>query len=126
MKLAPNFDSSEFFVSSSYPDLIDDWDSIDGGAQVNLRLLAQRLQVIRDQWGPIKITSGYRGPKLNKAVGGAENSRHTKGLAADIVFLNPLIDIADVAKDLARWHGGFHYYPNDGFIHVDIGPYSRW
>ena len=32
---------------------------------------------------PVFINSGYRCEELNKAVGGAENSYHTKGLAAD-------------------------------------------
>lgn len=32
----------------------------------------------------IKISSGYRCPELNKAVGGRENSKHTKGQAVDI------------------------------------------
>jgi hypothetical protein len=34
---------------------------------------------------PIQITSGYRSPALNKAVGGSRNSQHTRGEAADIV-----------------------------------------
>lgn len=33
---------------------------------------------------PVVITSGYRCPKLNKAVGGVPNSWHTQGNAADI------------------------------------------
>jgi hypothetical protein len=33
---------------------------------------------------PIKISSGYRCEKLNKAVGGVYNSQHLKGQAADI------------------------------------------
>ena len=33
---------------------------------------------------PITITSGYRCPELNKAVGGVANSWHTKGNAADL------------------------------------------
>lgn len=32
----------------------------------------------------IRISSGYRCPALNKAVGGRENSKHTKGQAVDI------------------------------------------
>jgi hypothetical protein len=32
-----------------------------------------------------RITSCYRSPKINKAVGGAFNSRHLRGLAVDIV-----------------------------------------
>jgi zinc D-Ala-D-Ala carboxypeptidase len=33
---------------------------------------------------PFKITSGYRDPQHNKAVGGVANSSHTKGLAVDL------------------------------------------
>jgi len=43
------------------------------------------LQPLRDAMGePIKIGSGYRCTKLNKAVGGVGNSQHTKGEAADL------------------------------------------
>lgn len=40
----------------------------------------------------IRISSGYRCPALNKAVGGRENSKHTKGQAADIYvdIMSPL------------------------------------
>ncbi len=34
---------------------------------------------------PIVITSGYRSPKLNRAVGGTSESQHMFGEAADIV-----------------------------------------
>lgn len=51
-----------------------------------LQALTQHvLQPIRDGLGqPIKITSGYRCPRLNKAVGGKPASQHQKGEAADI------------------------------------------
>lgn len=39
---------------------------------------------------PIKITSGYRVPELNKAVGGVANSQHIIGQAADIQISNEL------------------------------------
>lgn len=43
------------------------------------------LQPLRDAMGePIKIGSGYRCTRLNKAVGGVVNSQHTKGEAADL------------------------------------------
>ncbi len=43
------------------------------------------LQPLRDAQGiPIFISSGYRCPELNKAVGGSPNSQHMKGEAADI------------------------------------------
>ncbi|AZE48342.1 Phage protein [Pseudomonas chlororaphis] len=54
----------------------------------NLRRLAQvlervRHEVLHDQ--PLRILSGYRGPVLNKTVGGSRNSAHLKGLAADFI-----------------------------------------
>lgn len=52
----------------------------------NLKVLAcEVLQPTRDEWGkPIVITSAFRCPDLNKAVGGVKNSYHLNGQAADI------------------------------------------
>lgn len=52
----------------------------------NLKALCENvLEKIRLHFGrPIVINSGYRGPKLNKAIGGAKNSQHMTGQAADI------------------------------------------
>lgn len=54
--------------------------------QSNLKALVDNvLDPLRAKWGaPIIVTSGYRSERLNKAVGGAANSQHTKGQAADI------------------------------------------
>lgn len=41
---------------------------------------------------PIKVTSGYRCPKLNAAVGGSQNSQHMRGEAADITSINDDLD----------------------------------
>ena len=50
-----------------------------------VQLLSNQLQTIRDAWNaPIVISSGYRCEKLNKAVGGANNSDHRYACAADI------------------------------------------
>lgn len=52
----------------------------------NLRRLAEGLDAVRELLGhPLKITSGYRCPALNRAVGGVEHSQHCQGLAADFV-----------------------------------------
>lgn len=48
-------------------------------------LMEECLDKVRELWGkPIGVNSGYRSPELNRAVGGAKNSQHTKGEAADI------------------------------------------
>ena len=49
-------------------------------------LVTNVLDNLRGEWGrPIIVTSGYRCKELNAAVGGARNSQHLKGQAADII-----------------------------------------
>ncbi len=51
-----------------------------------LILTAEMLERIRATLGvPVTVTSGYRSPQVNIAVGGATSSDHTQGHAADIV-----------------------------------------
>ena len=53
---------------------------------INLAQLVDNvLDPLREKYGsPIKVNSGYRCEKLNKAVGGSPTSQHRYGLAADI------------------------------------------
>lgn len=51
----------------------------------NVKRLLIFLQDLRDKWGSgIKITSGYRCPILNKAVGGSKTSAHMFCNAVDL------------------------------------------
>ena len=53
--------------------------------KANLQVLAQGLERIRAiLLCPIHISSGYRSPALNRAVGGSAKSAHMDGYAADI------------------------------------------
>ena len=54
-----------------------------GKAEID-SLLVAALQRIRDRAGPVVVTSGYRCPVHNEAVGGVKNSQHLYGKAADI------------------------------------------
>lgn len=56
-----------------------------GEAYDNVVRLAETLEVVRTILGnkPILISSGYRSPEVNAAVGGAPQSAHMSGLAAD-------------------------------------------
>jgi hypothetical protein len=56
------------------------------------------LEPLRRMWDePIIVTSGYRSPRLNRAVGGVPNSQHCLGQAADIVA-----DLSLLNYDLGR------------------------
>lgn len=52
----------------------------------NLTLFIETvLDPIREDWGsPITVSSGYRCPMLNKAVGGVNTSGHLYGFCADL------------------------------------------
>jgi len=41
------------------------------------------LQPVRDKFGSVKVTSGYRSPLLNSSIGGSKTSHHCYGFAAD-------------------------------------------
>lgn len=49
------------------------------------KLIETVLDPLREQYGkPIIVSSGYRCRALNEVVGGASNSQHTLGMAADL------------------------------------------
>lgn len=64
----------------------------------NLRALcADILEPLRNSIGKsIFVSSGYRSPMLNAAVGGEANSDHMLGLAADIVA--PPLSVDELAR----------------------------
>lgn len=70
----------------------------------NLRLLVDNvLDPLREAWGkPIIVTSGFRSRMLNNIVGGASNSQHTTGMAADIRTLSDFPQDNEKLFDLAQ------------------------
>lgn len=81
--------------------------------------LVKLLQKIRNKFGAaVTINSGYRTAAHNKAVGGATNSYHMQGMAADIVVkgVSPL-RVAQYAEIIGT--KGIGWYESQGFTHVD-------
>lgn len=81
----------------------------------NLRRLARFDELVRLELGgaPMTISSGYRCPALNRAVGGARNSAHLDGLANDFIapaFGTPL----EICRKL-----------NDSYLEFDQLIYER-
>lgn len=93
MRLTEHFTLAELTVSQEAARRgIDNAPSVDVIA--NLRRTAELLERVREIVGkPIIVTSGYRSPAVNRAIGGATYSQHMLGQAADIVvpgFGSPL------------------------------------
>jgi len=87
--------------------------------------LLELLEKIREHFNaPITINSGYRSPRHNRDIGGAENSYHVKGMAADIVVQG--VPASKVYNYLNVFHeGGLGRYKT--FTHVDVRDgKARW
>jgi len=89
-----------------------------------LKLLCENiLQPVRDHFGRVKVTSGFRSVALCEAIGSSANSQHAKAEAAD--FECPGVDNAELAdwihKNLSYDQLILEFYtpgePNSGWIH---------
>jgi len=101
----------------------------------NLRRTMQYMEVIRSElgYGPIKITSGYRSPKVNALVGGVPDSDHALGYACDFYFVRWPIHLA--APELATALVGhptikipfdqFILEKDRGVMHISFHPRAR-
>lgn len=121
-----NFKLSEFFDSiAADRNGIKNEPSIDERATIerNINLLVDNvLDPIRDRiCTPIIITSGYRCPKVNRLVGGVNNSQHMSGCAADfhvrgftpLMMRQVFLDIYDTIE-----FDQLIYYRSKNIIHV--------
>lgn len=98
----------------------------DSPTLVNMQALAENVfEPLRKHFGhPIYITSFYRSPELNKAIGGSPRSQHCKGQAIDIDdvigsstnadFFNYIKD--NLEFDQLIWEFGNNDSPN--WVHV--------
>lgn len=97
----------------------------------NVLKLAKELDVIREAWGgPIIVTSWYRPPAINKAVGGARYSQHLTGKAVDIFPVNGEGLMFERWLDKEMWTDkalGYGQKGGRGFTHLDLRPGRiRW
>ena len=86
MQLSAHFTLAEFVVSETAARAgIDNDPPLDVVSA--LKRTAQGLEAVRVRLGgaPITVTSGYRCPELNAAIGGAKDSQHMRGEAADFI-----------------------------------------
>lgn len=80
---------------------------------------------------PVQIISGYRSPATNALLHAddpgrvARRSLHLTGEAVDLRFEGHSLRRVRKAA-LALGGGGVGYYPNSGFVHVDVGRVRSW
>ena len=81
------------------------------------------LQNLRDKYGAVKITSGYRCTSHNKEVGGSTNSKHTKGQAADFYIdgFNRQSKRVDMVNELKKTEYYNYSYTNVNGNHPNMG-----
>jgi len=114
-RLSKNFNLIEFIRSETAERQDDLWNaqlSIPEEKISNLAYLATTvLQPIRDTFRyPIRVSSGYRSPELNKAVGGSVTSQHCKGQAADIQISDAFLHDRRFAPLRAHIRERIRYY----------------
>ena len=86
MKLSKNFTLSEIIHSNTAKRLgINNAPNKEHLKNMQV-LIRDLIQPIRDAIGPIRISSGYRNPQLNRAIGGSTKSQHCKGEALDLQY----------------------------------------
>jgi zinc D-Ala-D-Ala carboxypeptidase len=86
MRLSKNFTLKELTRSNTALRLgIDNEPSKEGIYKLTL-LATEVLQPLRDCLGALRITSGFRSPELNKAIGGSTKSQHCKYEAVDLQY----------------------------------------
>jgi zinc D-Ala-D-Ala carboxypeptidase len=101
-----------------------------------LKTLCEKvLQPVRDHFGRVKITSGFRSPELCAAIGSSVNSQHAKAEACDFEVIG--VDNAEVAdwiyKNIQTDQLILEFYtpgePNSGWIHasyIEFNPRAQY
>jgi zinc D-Ala-D-Ala carboxypeptidase len=134
MKLSPNFTLEEMLESQTARRKgIAEQFTPPPEVVTNLRALCKNiLEPLREAvGGPIKISSGYRCPRLNKAIGGAKNSQHMVGEAADVQGLGGMTNkqlfnkIKQLGLPFDQMIWEFGNDQNPAWVHVSFGPRNR-
>ena len=93
------------------------------------RLVLDILEPARDALGPLRVSSGYRSPAVNAAVGGSSASDHMTGDAADIIpIIVPVVSLARWITQNRPWDQLIFEYgtlESPAWLHISNGPRMR-
>ena len=124
MQLSRNFSLQEL-IKSDTAIRLDINNNPNSGQIEKLKALCENiLQPVRDHFGRVKVTSGYRSPELCHAIGSSVNSQHAKAEAADFeVIGTDNAELFDwIKNNLQPDQLILEFYtpgePNSGWIHA--------
>jgi hypothetical protein len=130
-KLTEHFGFYEATNSEAHPDLVTKNREEALPLQDKLKEgLTELVEPIRTKFGCVIVTNGFRGPELNKAVGGVPTSQHQNAEAFDIIVPN---HSNDEIISWIYWDSGIHWgqlieegVGNKKWIHISMGvPYRE-
>ena len=125
--LSKYFSLKELCVSSTANRLgLNNIPTVGTQARKNLEMTAKKADIIREALGSaLLVSSGYRAPAVNKAVGGVSNSAHVKGLALDVgssrISDVELFKLCKSLKDELKYDQLILEYPERGasaWVHI--------
>lgn len=144
---------TRFRISKNF--VVEEFDCHDGtkvpsAAHDALQLWAKVWgEPLRDAFGPVRVTSGFRTTSYNRSVGGAPSSFHVyslrygpnRGLAVGVGVAADVVPARGGPADWQKWaqaymsphlpglqgsRGAAVAYSRQGFIHLDTGPRRTW
>jgi len=124
MKLSPHFTLDEFTVSQTATRLHINNTPPPAYVPCLIELCDALLEPIREHFGVVHISSGFRSRSLNAAIGGSNSSQHSKGEAADIIIYGK------TPLEVCRWveQSGLPFdqlIEEGGWTHISYSPKLR-
>lgn len=100
----------------------------DDEAREAIKATALGMEAVRSLLGgkPIKVTSWYRSPDVNKAVGGAKTSDHMTGWSVDFkAYHMDARTAALIIRDSPLMFDQLIWYPDQDRLHIGFAPKNR-
>ena len=118
-RISPHFELNEFLNVDKYPDNKPTLQNVVNMAYGCYFLLEPARLIV----GPIMINSGFRNARVNRLVGGVNNSQHLLGQAADIRPADPK-QFAKLVEFLSTSPYTDQLLTGNGWLHISWNPFT--
>ena len=118
-RISPHFKLNEFLNVDKYPDNKPTQQNVVNMVYGCYFLLEPARLIV----GPIMINSGFRNARVNRLVGGVNNSQHLLGQAADIRPADPK-QFAKLVEFLSTSPYTDQLLTGNGWLHISWNPFT--